>query len=233
MNLNIDDNIDNIAFAFFSSLVICSILNDSYSVLNNFYKSNYIKKKISYFKKISNVLINLTCNNYKNDKDGNIIIDITKNNKEIKVKTIVEEPVNVTVEEPVNVIVEEPVKVDVEEPINVIVEPPINVILKKSTNPFDEDLSIIANDNIRNEIILSDNELDSSIEIPENNILNKEIKNVYDKSINIIKIIKKSTKKTQNKNVIKLETEPINIDENIDIDKGKNSKTKKIKTIKK
>jgi len=69
------DNIDKIAFAFFSSLVACSILNDSYLVISNFIKNSYVKKKISYLKKIYKIFINLSFNNYKKDKNGNIIID--------------------------------------------------------------------------------------------------------------------------------------------------------------
>ena len=74
--INNNDNIDKIAFAFFSSLVICSILNDSYLIVNNFFKNSYIKKKISYLTKIYKVIVGLSTNNYKNDDNGNIILEI-------------------------------------------------------------------------------------------------------------------------------------------------------------
>ena len=54
-----NDNIDKIALAFFSSLLICSILNDSYSIINNFLKNNYVKNKIDYLKKIYKIIISL------------------------------------------------------------------------------------------------------------------------------------------------------------------------------
>ena len=73
--INNNDNIDKIAFAFFSSLVICSILNDSYLIINDFFKNSYIKKKISYLSKIYKIIIGLSMNNYKKDDDGNIILD--------------------------------------------------------------------------------------------------------------------------------------------------------------
>ena len=63
----ITDNIDNIAFAFFSSLVLCSILNDSYIIIYNFLDNSSVKKKINYLKKVFKVIINLSINNYKND----------------------------------------------------------------------------------------------------------------------------------------------------------------------
>ena len=70
-----NDNIDKIALAFFSSLIVCSILNDSYSIINSILKNNYVKKRIDYCKKIYKVIISLSLCNYKKDNDGNIIID--------------------------------------------------------------------------------------------------------------------------------------------------------------
>ena len=40
-----NDSIDNLAFAFFSTLTFCSILSDSYIILNNFLNKNHVKKK--------------------------------------------------------------------------------------------------------------------------------------------------------------------------------------------
>jgi hypothetical protein len=51
-----NDSIDNLAFAFFSLLTFCSILNDIYFVSNSFFKNNYIKKKLNYFKNISKII---------------------------------------------------------------------------------------------------------------------------------------------------------------------------------
>jgi hypothetical protein len=73
------ENINNLAFSFFSGLVICSILSDSYIILNNFLKNNYIKKKINYFKNIYKIIIGLTLNSFKNDDNGNIIIEESEN----------------------------------------------------------------------------------------------------------------------------------------------------------
>jgi hypothetical protein len=68
------DTINNLAFSFFSGLVICSLLSDSYIILNNFLKNNYIKKKIDYYKNIYRIIVGLSLNSFKNDQDGNIII---------------------------------------------------------------------------------------------------------------------------------------------------------------
>jgi hypothetical protein len=75
------DNVDNLALAFFTSLVACSILSDSYIVANNFLKNNYIKKRLSYIKKIYKVINAVVRNNYKKDDNGNIVLD------EVKVET--------------------------------------------------------------------------------------------------------------------------------------------------
>jgi len=70
-----NDNINNLAFSFFSGLVICSIVSDSYIIFNNFLKNNYIKKKLNYCKKIYKIIIGLSFNSFKNDDNGNIIIE--------------------------------------------------------------------------------------------------------------------------------------------------------------
>ena len=69
------DNIDRIAFIFFSALTFCAIMNDSYSLFNNLFKNNYVKKKMNNLNKIKKVFIGLLFNNYTNDNEGNIIID--------------------------------------------------------------------------------------------------------------------------------------------------------------
>jgi hypothetical protein len=76
------DNIDRIAFIFFSALTFCAIMNDSYSLFNNLFKNNYVKKKMNNLNKIKKVFIGLLFNNYTNDNEGNIIIeeDVKSNN---------------------------------------------------------------------------------------------------------------------------------------------------------
>ena len=73
------DNIDRIAFIFFSALTFCAIMNDSYSLFNNLFKNNYVKKKMSNLNKIKKVFIGLLFNNYTNDNEGNIIIEEDSN----------------------------------------------------------------------------------------------------------------------------------------------------------
>ena len=70
-----NDNIDNLAQTFFITLVFTSLLSDSYIVFTDFMKNNFIKKKIKHVKKMFDVFTGLAFNNYKNDKDGNIIIN--------------------------------------------------------------------------------------------------------------------------------------------------------------
>jgi len=78
-NIVSNDNIDNIAFAFFSLLTFCSILSDSYIVINEAFSNTYIKKKFNRFKNFTDVVMGLSFHKYKNDKEGNIIIDNTNN----------------------------------------------------------------------------------------------------------------------------------------------------------
>ena len=66
---------DNLAQSFFVGLIFCSLLSDSYIIYNDILKNNYIKKKVNYVKKIYDVVVGISCNNYKNDNNGNIIID--------------------------------------------------------------------------------------------------------------------------------------------------------------
>jgi hypothetical protein len=74
-NKNSIESIDRLAQGFFISLVLCSLMSDSYITVHNFLKNDYIKKKINYLNKIYKVIVSLTFNNYKNDNDGNIIIE--------------------------------------------------------------------------------------------------------------------------------------------------------------
>ena len=74
-NKNSIESIDRLAQGFFISLIFCSLMSDSYITINNFIKNDYIKKKINYFNKIYKVIVCLTFNNYKDDNEGNIIIE--------------------------------------------------------------------------------------------------------------------------------------------------------------
>jgi hypothetical protein len=79
-------DIDKLAQGFFISLVVCSLISDSYITIEKFLKNNYVKKKLNFLNKIYKVVIGITSNNYKNDEEGNIIIDNKKliNNKKSK-----------------------------------------------------------------------------------------------------------------------------------------------------
>ena len=66
---------DNLAQSFFVGLIFCSLLSDSYIIYNDILKNDYIKKKINYAKKMCDVVVGISCNNYKNDNNGNIIIN--------------------------------------------------------------------------------------------------------------------------------------------------------------
>ena len=72
---NSTESIDRLAQSFFMVLVFCSFVSDSYIVFENFLKNNYVQKKLNYYKKLYKVVCGLSFNNYKNDDDGNIIID--------------------------------------------------------------------------------------------------------------------------------------------------------------
>lgn len=44
------NDIDNLAQSFFIVLIVCSLMNDSYVVVNNLFNNTYIKKKGKLFK---------------------------------------------------------------------------------------------------------------------------------------------------------------------------------------
>jgi len=79
-NKNSIESIDRLAQGFFISLVFCSLMSDSYITIHNFIKNDYIKKKINYLNKIYKVVVCLTFNNYKDDNEGNIIIEENSKN---------------------------------------------------------------------------------------------------------------------------------------------------------
>jgi hypothetical protein len=82
------NDIDNLAQSFFIVLIVCSLMNDSYVVVNNLFNNTYIKKKVNYSNKIYKIAKNMIFNNYEKDEKGNIIINdieekLKKNNIEI------------------------------------------------------------------------------------------------------------------------------------------------------
>jgi hypothetical protein len=69
------NDIDNLAQSFFIVLIVCSLMNDSYVVVNNLFNNTYIKKKVNYSNKIYKIAKNMIFNNYEKDEKGNIIIN--------------------------------------------------------------------------------------------------------------------------------------------------------------
>jgi len=69
------DNIDNLAQSFFVVLIFCSVLNDSYSIMNNFFNNDHVQKKMKYYNDVYTAVKHVFVNNYENDSDGSIIID--------------------------------------------------------------------------------------------------------------------------------------------------------------
>jgi len=69
------DNIDNLAQSFFVVLIFCSVLNDSYSIMNNFFNNDHVQKKMKYYNDVYTAVKHIFVNNYENDSDGSIIID--------------------------------------------------------------------------------------------------------------------------------------------------------------
>ena len=165
-----NDNIDKIAFAFFSSLVVCSILNDSYSIINSILKNNYVKKKIDYCKKIYKVIINLSLCNYKKDNYGNIIIDNETENTNKTSKNNTKSLKKENIKEIITKNSKDDSKKDIKE---IITKNNDKNIQMKSTNPFDDNYKEDEY-NIKN--FIKDNKLD--------NIDNIEIE--YDKEKNEI-----------------------------------------------
>lgn len=82
------DNIDNLAQSFFIVLIFCSVLNDSYSIMNNYFNNEHVQKKMKYYNNVYTVAKNILTKNYESDSDGTIIIDegVKENIKEDKNK---------------------------------------------------------------------------------------------------------------------------------------------------
>ena len=53
--MNNSEDIDRLAQSFFIVLISCSLMNDSYILINDFFKNNYVKKKINYIKNIFDI----------------------------------------------------------------------------------------------------------------------------------------------------------------------------------
>jgi hypothetical protein len=121
-----NENIDRLAQSFFLVLIFCSLLSDSYIMLENFIKNDYVRKKLNYCKKVSKVLIGLSFNNYKKDDEGNIIIENDDN------KQIISDDSDDEIEQ-------------ISEEINDLMKDYSN-----NKNPFDED--IIVPDNLQESI---------------------------------------------------------------------------------
>ena len=69
-----NDNIDNLAQSFFIVLIFCSVLNDSYSIMNNYFNNEHVQKKMKYYNNVYTVAKNILTKNYESDIDGTIII---------------------------------------------------------------------------------------------------------------------------------------------------------------
>jgi hypothetical protein len=157
-NIESNENIDKIAQSFFILLVFCSLLSDSYIVFNNFLQNNFVKKNINYYKNIYKIVIGVTFNKYKNDEEGNIIIDNNENQSNDTIDNFDNE-----LSDNFNEILKKNKKDK-------------NIINNTSyNNPFDED----------NSLDVVENTLPSSEEniIEEINIINNEIKENFDSEI--------------------------------------------------
>ena len=77
-----NDNIDNLAQSFFITLIFCALLNDSYSIINNFFNTEYIQKKMKYGNYILTAIKYIFTNDYEKDKRGNIVIKKILNEKD-------------------------------------------------------------------------------------------------------------------------------------------------------
>lgn len=173
------DNVDNLALAFFTSLVACSILSDSYIVANNFLKNNYIKKRLSYIKKIYKVINAVVRNNYKKDNNGNIIFD------EVKIDS-------------------EEVELIPEEEENKVSTNPFDQEIQKETKTDSENIN--STKNITNSMPLNTSNTTSNTSLNKNNI-NVNDNHLKGESITSVEsdssVLKSDKSKKKNKTVIK------------------------------
>lgn len=177
------DNVDNLALAFFTSLVACSILSDSYIVANNFLKNNYIKKRLSYIKKIYKVINAVVRNNYKKDNNGNIVFDEVKIDSE-EVELIPEEEENKVSTNPFDQEIQKETKIDSEN-INSTKNITNSMPLNTSNNTTNNTSNISLNKN--------------NINVNDNHLKGESITSVESDS----SVLKSDKSKKKNKTVIK------------------------------
>ena len=184
-----DDNIDKIAFIFFSALTFCALMNDSYSLIHNFFKNDYVKKRMNNMNKIKKVFFGLLFNNYKDDEEGNIIIEEEDLVKNTNLKNPFDDDDND--EDDYDI-------VDDEDIVNMYVnENKVNTVeeLKLETNKNnlkdEELLEEISNDYLKNKKLLEDISNDEfkilsidNIKINKDELNNEEVKEVEEIKIN-------------------------------------------------
>ena len=76
--------IDNYAFYLFFFLSFLSIGNDFYFVLQEMSNHEFVKKRITYFDDLMNILKNILSNKVKKVKNGYVINENKQKNKKIK-----------------------------------------------------------------------------------------------------------------------------------------------------
>jgi hypothetical protein len=182
-NIESNENIDKLAQSFFILLVFCSLLSDSYIMFNNFLQNNFIKKNINYYKNIYKIIVGVSFNKYKNDEDGNIIIENNYNVKDEGDDAI--DSIDDNEDEIIDNFDEE-------------IQKDLNKILKKTSysNPFDEESTII---NTKTEIVV-ENTLPS--EVVDETILSRE---VLDETILLTEVVQKEELNKKNINEISSE----------------------------
>jgi hypothetical protein len=232
-----NENIDRLAQSFFLVLIFCSLISDSYIILENFMKNDYVKKKINYVKKLSKVVVGLSFSNYKKDDEGNIIIenDESKNNisdesdDEIEIEQISEELASLmkTYSENSEKTFS---KIDPNEVVEAkdeeIIPDEKSIDISSNKNPFDEDDSskssheqIIQEFTESNILTTPDEQLGEEHQINNNHI---EIENININDVNIRKKEKTKVKKEIKETIIKKNNNKLN--ENILNKKTKGSK---------
>ena len=165
-NIESNENIDKIAQSFFILLVFCSLLSDSYIMFNNFLQNNFIRKNINYYKNIYKIIVGVSFNKYKNDENGNIIIENNYN-----VKDEGEDVIDSTDDNEDEII----------DNFDEEIQKDLNKILKKTSysNPFDEESAIInTKTEVLDETILSKEIIDKTIlpiEVIDETILSEKV----------------------------------------------------------
>ena len=166
------ENIDNIAQSFFLVLIFCSLVSDFYIAFDNFLNNNYIKKKISYCKKVYKVIVGLTFNNYIKDKEGNIII----NEKPVEVKPIIKSYNPFDDDDDISLILKNIKEIQEDNEINIVQEVnKIKEILEDNKINVEQEVNKIKEIQEDNKINV-EKELNKIKEIQEDNEVNKRKK---------------------------------------------------------